>query len=526
MVLEHEENQEGISKDNFLDELILEIDVLLEQEGGINKFQGQFNAFCLMVENYATELDKYIEIAKNRFDDFCRKSSKAQELIKGINGLLLADQIERFSQVTLLYINQYPGPPSENPRWVRNDYWDYIAKDDSFIYIPVYRPPLLELPANPVFWFFNEMGRYLNDTDPIKQPDKKELLMCDFVRLAVIHDESCSYNKSIMVYKNRKYEGKFKRDSFTKDLWEAYKNPEKDNFIRTHKRTLNQALQHVKADLGQRETGKKKWQDATSSITETQNMIKLFISHSSKDQKLVEKLIELVKNALRLSSNEIRCTTIDGYRLPGGAKTHEQLKRELRDSKAFIGLISAAATDSMYVLFELGARWGSDKHLLPLLAPDVSPDILKGPLSDLNALSCKNSSQLQQLVQDLADVLEIKPESPAAYQRYIDSILAISPSVSKIPSEGDQVEVPPACKLADVQIRILKAAADMNRGEATVAKIARVIGLSDMEAKYNLDELSRKHKLLDWIGNMNPNIPDCYVLTHEGRGFVLSLRDS
>lgn len=199
-----------------------------------------------------------------------------------------------------------------------------------------------------------------------------------------------------------------------------------------------------KADLGQSETSKKKWQDATPSITETQNMIKLFISHSSKDQELVEKLIELVKNALRLSSSEIRCTTIDGYRLPGGANTNEQIKREVRDSIAFIGLISAAATDSMYVLFELGARWGSDKHLLPLLALGVSPDILQGPLSNLNALSCSNGSQLHQLVKDLAETLKIQPETPDAYQRYIDEIPAISPSVDKIPSGSDQVEVPPA----------------------------------------------------------------------------------
>jgi hypothetical protein len=171
---------------------------------------------------------------------------------------------------------------------------------------------------------------------------------------------------------------------------------------------------------------------------ETQNMIKLFISHSSKDQELVEKLTELVKNALHLSSSESRCTTIDGYRLPGGANTNEQIKREVRDTKAFIGLISVAAKDSMYVLFELGARWGSDKHLLPLLAPGVSPDILKGPLSDLNALSCGNRPELHQLVDDLAKELNIAPEPPQAYQRYIDAILAIPPSKEKILSAGDQ----------------------------------------------------------------------------------------
>nr|MQY62059.1 TIR domain-containing protein [archaeon] len=232
------------------------------------------------------------------------------------------------------------------------------------------------------------------------------------------------------------------------------------------------------------------------------------------------------KNALRLSSSEIRCTTIDGYRLSGGVNTNEQIKREVRDTKAFVGLISFAATDSMYVLFELGARWGSDKHLLPLLAPGVSPDILKGPLSELNALSCGNVSQLHQLVKDLAEILEIESEPPQAYQRYIDGILAIPPSDDKKPSVGDQVEATPACKHTDVQIRIMKAVADMNRQKVTVADIATVIGLSNMEAQYNIDELARKHEFLDWIGSMNRGAPDRYVLTHKGRGFVLSLRDS
>jgi len=138
---------------------------------------------------------------------------------------------------------------------------DYVAEDDWTSIVPfVYRPPLLKLPQNPIFWFFNEMGHYLNKTDLVKQPDEKELLMCDFVRLAVIHDESCGYNKSIMIYKNRNYEGKFKRDSFTKDLWEAYKNPKKDDFISTHRRILKQALKHVQADLANlkpAETGQK-----------------------------------------------------------------------------------------------------------------------------------------------------------------------------------------------------------------------------------------------------------------------------
>lgn len=163
-------------------------------------------------------------------------------------------------------------------------------------------------------------------------------------------------------------------------------------------------------------------------IKETQNVIKIFISHSSKDLKFVEKLTELLKNALHLSAKDIRCTSIDAYGLPGGANTSEQLKSEVSGSKAFIGVVSYAAIDSMYVLFELGARWGANKHLLPLLAPGVSLDILKRPLSDLNAQSCDSASQLHKLVNDLAKELGIKPEESHTYQCYIDAILAIPPS--------------------------------------------------------------------------------------------------
>jgi len=177
-------------------------------------------------------------------------------------------------------------------------------------------------------------------------------------------------------------------------------------------------------------------------VTGNENMIRLFISHSSKDKQLAEKLVELLKNALRLASQEIRCTTVDGYRLPGGAKTSDQLKREVRESDAFIGLISTAVADSMYVLFELGARWGSNRHLLPLLANGVSSDILKGPLSELNALSCDNTAQLHQLVQDIANILEIDPENPAVYQRYINEILAVPPALDGMSSGHDEAEAP------------------------------------------------------------------------------------
>jgi hypothetical protein len=149
----------------------------------------------------------------------------------------------------------------------------------------------------------------------------------------------------------------------------------------------------------------------------------LFISHSSKDAALVELLVNLFRSALGLKSSQIRCTSVDGYRLPVGAKTDESLRKEIQEAKLFVGLISAASLQSSYVLFELGARWGCGKHLAPLLAPASIPSILFGPLANLNALRCDNAAQLHQLVRDLAGELKITPSASADSQRHIESIV-------------------------------------------------------------------------------------------------------
>jgi hypothetical protein len=162
----------------------------------------------------------------------------------------------------------------------------------------------------------------------------------------------------------------------------------------------------------------------------TTSKLELFVSHSSKDVALVKLLINLLRSALKLSAPENRCTSVDGYRLPGGADTMGQLRREVHDAQAFIGIVSAASLDSMYVAFELGARWGAGKHLLPILVSGADPSMLSGPLTGINALRCDSSAQLHQLIDDLAKQLGIKADSPAAFQAEIDQILRYKPSYS------------------------------------------------------------------------------------------------
>ena len=99
----------------------------------------------------------------------------------------------------------------------------------------------------------------------------------------------------------------------------------------------------------------------------------IFISHSSQDARLAERLVKLLRLAFSLSDAEIRCTSVDGYRLAAGADTNDQLRREVRESRLFLALITPSSVRSSYVLFELGARWGIDRLCFPCLRAELTP---------------------------------------------------------------------------------------------------------------------------------------------------------
>lgn len=155
--------------------------------------------------------------------------------------------------------------------------------------------------------------------------------------------------------------------------------------------------------------------------------LRLFISHASDDAEIASRLVQLIRAALNLPSSTIRCTSVDGYRLPGGADTDEQLRAEVHDADAFVGVVSSDSMRSPYVLSELGARWGARKHLIPVLAPGASASVLGGPLAGLNALRTDSAAQLHQLVAELAKALNLTAEAPAAYQHQLEQVLNVAP---------------------------------------------------------------------------------------------------
>jgi TIR domain len=174
--------------------------------------------------------------------------------------------------------------------------------------------------------------------------------------------------------------------------------------------------------------------------------ILVFISHSSKDSELALALIELLKAGLGLLSNQIRCSSVDGYRLPVGVNTESKLREEVSEARVVIGLITPSSLASAFVMFELGARWGANNFLAPLLA-GVRPSELSGPLSLLNALLSDNEAQLHQLLKDVSIRLGKPLQDTASYVRNVHSVKELAEATSGFVTSQPRKDVLPEAKL-------------------------------------------------------------------------------
>lgn len=152
----------------------------------------------------------------------------------------------------------------------------------------------------------------------------------------------------------------------------------------------------------------------------------IFISHSGGDVHVATALVALFEKSLKISARQIRCTSLDGYRLPIGADTNDVLRTEVFGARLFIGIITPSSLISTYVLFELGARWGARKPLYPILAAGATADLLKSPLRELNALSAGSADQLRQLVEEAAAALSVRVEPMASFSAAIEDVVSAS----------------------------------------------------------------------------------------------------
>jgi hypothetical protein len=162
-------------------------------------------------------------------------------------------------------------------------------------------------------------------------------------------------------------------------------------------------------------------QSSRANVQNKENNIDIFISHSSQDEKLAKELAEFLNIVFK--TDRIRCTSVPGYKLEPGATVEETLRKEIHESRVFIGLITPASLTSHYVLLELGARWGAQLDLIPVLASGADSRDLREPLKNRNPVRCDVRAEIQDLINKIATVLGAEPCYVAVHEKLVDALI-------------------------------------------------------------------------------------------------------
>ena len=115
----------------------------------------------------------------------------------------------------------------------------------------------------------------------------------------------------------------------------------------------------------------------TINATSSSEISKVFISHASNDSEIVEEVIEILES-VGLDSNQIFCTSFEGYGIELGDNFLDAIKDELSSDCLVIFLLSKSFYESPVCLCEMGATWVLAKEHIPVLVPPLDFTDIKG----------------------------------------------------------------------------------------------------------------------------------------------------
>ena len=108
----------------------------------------------------------------------------------------------------------------------------------------------------------------------------------------------------------------------------------------------------------------------------------IFISHASADKLLADALVDLLQIGCAVPRSEILCTSLEGMRIPNGKNFREFLKEQIQNPKLVILLLTKNYFVSEFCLCEMGASWGMELDVYPLLVSPLKYDDVKGVFGD------------------------------------------------------------------------------------------------------------------------------------------------
>lgn len=109
--------------------------------------------------------------------------------------------------------------------------------------------------------------------------------------------------------------------------------------------------------------------------------MKIFISHSEKDKKIVKKFVDLLED-IGITEEQLFCSSVPGYWIPTGNDIYEYLEKQFNDNKLYvIFMLSDNYYTSPACLNEMGAAWIKKSYYQSILLPDFEFQDVKGAIN-------------------------------------------------------------------------------------------------------------------------------------------------
>lgn len=149
---------------------------------------------------------------------------------------------------------------------------------------------------------------------------------------------------------------------------------------------------------------------------------KVFISHSSSDSTIVEEMIEILET-VGLRSEQIFCSSFEGYGIDLGENFLERIKTELDSNVLVIFILSRNFYASPISLCEMGATWIKTREHIPVLIPPFDYKDIEGVIPLTQGFKINEPLKLNLFKQKIEELFGLDPIDFSTWERKRDRIL-------------------------------------------------------------------------------------------------------
>lgn len=146
-------------------------------------------------------------------------------------------------------------------------------------------------------------------------------------------------------------------------------------------------------------------------------MASIFISHAVVDTKLAELLVNFLKEAIGVPTDDIFCSSLPDHGIPFGADFNAYIRDKIEAPKLVLLLMTPAYLESAFCMMELGAAWSREHKALPIVVPPVKFDIVTKTLGLKQAWDITKKDGLIELRNMIMPLVKLEKRGEHAWDK-------------------------------------------------------------------------------------------------------------